>query len=173
MVSWSREGSLADERRMVLRGNSDSRLRLRAVCLAGLVFLSAVGCASANKSSTARPAPVSGTLAPERLLGIEVVAIRWSAGGTMLDFRYRVVDPEKALPLLDRSIKPYLIDEASGARFGIPSSPKIGPMRQTAPRAEVGRVYWMLFGNPGRQVKKGNRVTVVVGDVSLEHLTVE
>jgi len=105
--------------------------------------------------------------------GIEVVAIRLSAGGSMLDFRYRVVDSEKALPIMDRTIKPYLIDEAGGARFGIPSSPKIGPLRQTTRRPEVGRVYWVLFTNLGRYVKLGNRVTVVFGDLRLEHLVVE
>lgn len=91
----------------------------------------------------------------------------------MLDFRYRVVDPEKAFTIMDRAIKPYVIDEASGARFAIPSSPKVGPMRQTTRRIEAGRVYWMLFANPARFIKPGNRVTVVVGDTRVEHLTVE
>jgi hypothetical protein len=91
----------------------------------------------------------------------------------MLDFRYRVLDPEKALTMMDRSIKPYVIDEASGARFVIPSSPKVGPMRQTTRRPEVGRSYWMLFANPARFIKSGNLVTVVVGDIRLEHIRVE
>lgn len=55
----------------------------------------------------------------------------------------------------------------------VPSSPKTGPMRQTAQLPETGRVYWMFFGNPGHYVKRGNRVTVVVGSLRLEHLTVE
>ena len=97
---------------------------------------------------------------PEQLLGIEVVAIRWSAqtascSTSAIGWSSR----EKALPLMDHSIKPYLIEEASGARFGIPSSPKVGPMRQTTRRPEAGRVYWMLFGNPARYIKPGNLVT--------------
>lgn len=91
----------------------------------------------------------------------------------MLDFRYRVVDPEKATKIMDRSIKPYLIDEATGAKFLIPSSPKVGPMRQTTRRVERGRSYWLLFANPARYVKPGNLVTVVVGDVRLEHIRVQ
>lgn len=133
----------------------------------------AVGCSTANKHPPASSGPAAGAATPEQLLGIEVEAVRWSAGGLMLDFRYRVVDPQKSLPMLDRSVKPYLIDEASGARFGIPSSPKIGPMRQTTPRPDADRVYWLLFGNPGRYVKRGNRVTVVFGDIRLEHLIVQ
>jgi hypothetical protein len=135
--------------------------------------LISVGCATATRQAPAGPAPAVQSPTPEQLLGIEVVAIRSSAQGMMLDFRYRVVDPVKALPLMDHAIKPYLIEEASGARFGIPSSPTVGPMRQTSLRAEVGRVYWMLFGNPGRYVKPGNKVTLVFGEVRLEHLTVK
>ena len=91
----------------------------------------------------------------------------------MLDFRYRVVEPDRALLVMDRSIKPYVIDEASGARFLIPSSPKVGPMRQTTRQPEPGRDYWLLFANPARFIKPGNLVTVVIGDVRLEHLAVE
>lgn len=152
---------------------ADSRLMKWATCLGALLCLFAVGCSTANKHPPASSGPAAGATTSEQLLGIKVVAIRWSAGGSALDFRFRVVDPAKALPLMDRSVNPYLIDEASGARFGIPSSPKIGPMRQTTRHPEIGRVYWMLFANPARYVKKGNRVTVVFGDVRLEHLTVQ
>jgi hypothetical protein len=158
---------------MALTRHSGFGPKCRATCLTGAVLLFAVGCAPAGKPLPAGPASAVQALTPAQLLGIEVVAIRWSAQGMMLDFRYRVVDAVKAQPLMDRSIKPYLIEEVSGARFGIPGSPTVGPMRQTALRAEVGRVYWMFFGNPGRQVKPGNRVTVVVGEIRLEHLTVQ
>jgi hypothetical protein len=143
-----------------------------ATCLAGSAWLFASGCATANKQAPDGSARAANAPTPQKLLGIEVLAIRLSAGGTMLDFRYRVVDPEKALSIMNRSIKPYLIDEATGARFAIPSSPKIGPMRQTTPRPEAGRVYWLLFGNPARSIKPGSLVTVVVGDFRLEHLVV-
>jgi hypothetical protein len=109
----------------------------------------------------------------EERLGIKVESLRWSADGYMLDFRYRVVDPDKARPILTRSIKPYIIDEASGAKFLIPSSPKVGAMRQTTLEPEAGRVYWLLFANPARYIKQGNLVTVAIGDERLEHLVVE
>jgi len=151
----------------------DSRLKLFGFLLLALICLVAAGCAGTNQQPPAQPAPAAEKPGTEEQLGIKVEAIRWSAEGYMLDFRYRVVDPEKALLIMDRSVKPYVIDEASGARFLIPSSPKVGPMRQTTRRPEAGRSYWLLFANPAKYIKQGNQVTVVVGDYRLEHLVVE
>jgi len=145
--------------------------RAAAAPLLAAALFSGLGCASSG--ATAGAPPQLGFSAGEERLGIAVEAMRVSAQGFMLDFRFRVIDPEKARPIMDRSIKPYLIDEASGAKFLIPSSPKIGPMRQTTRRIERDRSYWLLFGNPGRYVKPGNLVTVVVGDVRLEHIPVQ
>jgi hypothetical protein len=150
-----------------------SKLKLLALWFLVLTCLFSAGCVGANKQLPAQPAPSAGTAGAEEQLGIKVEAIRWSADGYMLDFRYRVVDPERAQLVLDRSVKPYVIDEASGARFLIPSSPKVGAMRQTTRQPEAGRVYWLLFANPAKYIKPGNKVTVVVGDYRLEHLVVE
>lgn len=118
------------------------------------------------------PAPVAIALPLEEQWGIEVKSISLSAGGFMFDFRYRVVDPEKALPLFKRSTKPVLIDEASGARFAVPAPPKVGALRASqAP--EAGRTYFILFANPGRYVKAGSKVTLEIGECRIEHLTVE
>ncbi|MBI5632249.1 MAG: hypothetical protein HZA15_02075 [Nitrospirae bacterium] len=108
----------------------------------------------------------------EERWGIKVLSIRLSAEGHMIDFRYRVLDPEKAVPLFDRNIKPYLVDEATGAMFTVPEPPKIGALRNTRkPQSE--RNYFILFANPGRYMQKGKSVTVVVGDFRAEHLVVE
>lgn len=144
-----------------------------AARLAFGVWLFCAGCATSGATSSTglAPAPVAPTA--EARLGIRVEGLRRSADGFMLDFRYRVVDPERARLIMDRAMKPYLIDEGSGAKFLIPSSPKVGPMRQTTRRPESGRVYWLLFANPARHVQAGSLVTVVVGDVRLEHIVVE
>jgi hypothetical protein len=107
------------------------------------------------------------------LWGIEVQAIRRTSAGYMLDFRYRVTEPDKAKLLLDRKIKPYVIVEGSGAELQVPVSPKIGPLRQSSSKVYADRNYFMLFGNPGRRVKAGDKVTVVVGDFRVEHIVVE
>jgi hypothetical protein len=103
--------------------------------------------------------------------GIEILGIRQSAAGHMLDFRYRVVDSEKAAPLFARQTKPYLIDQASGKVLAVPNMAKVGPLRSSNP-PQAGRTYWMFFGNPGL-VKAGSKVSVVIGDFKVEDLTVQ
>jgi len=107
--------------------------------------------------------------------GIEVVAIRLSAAGQMLDFRYRVTDPDKAAPILDPKAKPHVIDQKSGAKLIVPKMAKIGSLRQTSRSGmpETDRVYFILFGNPGAAVRLGDKVTVVVGDFMVKDLTVQ
>ena len=105
--------------------------------------------------------------------GINIVAIRLSAKGYMLDFRYKVVDPKKSLPIFDPKINPYIIDQASGAKCFVPSAPKTGSLRQKTRNPETNRDYFILFSNPGRLVKAGNKVTLVIGDFKAENLTVE
>ena len=104
--------------------------------------------------------------------GIQIKGIRLSAAGYMLDFRYRVVDPEKAGPLFKRQIKPYLVDQANGAKFIVPTTAKLGPIRNSN-KPQSGRTYFMFFANPGRYVKAGNKVTVVIGDFRAEDLVVD
>lgn len=133
------------------------------------------GCASHPDRQSAVPAAlVSQTdkSAAERL-GIEVTAMGLSAAGYMIDLRYRVLDPEKAAPLLSRKIRPHLVDETSGAVLAVPNSPKLGAIRQTDARPKIGREYFVLFANPGRLLQPGARVSLVMGDTKLENLTVQ
>lgn len=108
----------------------------------------------------------------EEAWGIEIIGIRYSAAGYMLDFRYRVLDSEKAAPVFDRRIKPYLVDQVSGAVFAVPNPPKTGPLRSSNMPKE-NRNYFIFFGNPGRYIKPGSLVTVVIGDFRAENLVVE
>ena len=109
----------------------------------------------------------------EQKWGMQVTSLRLSANGYMVDFRYKVVDPEKAATLGDPKAKPYLLDQATGAKLVVPRSPKVGPLRQSATQLAAGKIYFALFSNPGKLVKKGNKVTVVIGDFKAENLIVE
>ncbi len=106
-------------------------------------------------------------------LGVEVLALRLSAEGALLDFRYKAIDPEKAQILFSREIKPYLVHEKSGKAVAVPSPPKIGPLRQTTNKPVAGKHYFMLFGNPGKFIQRGDRVTLVHGEHRIEGLVVE
>jgi hypothetical protein len=140
------------------------------VILLAIPSLLLTGCATASKKQAAEE--VVNTESMEESWGIQIIGIRLSAAGFMLDFRYRVIDAEKAAPLFVRATKPYLIDQETGAKFAVPNPPKTGPLRTSDP-PQQGRTYWMFFGNPGRYVKAGNKVTVVIGDFKAENLTVE
>lgn len=104
--------------------------------------------------------------------GIKIIGLRQSANGYMLDFRYRVLDPEKAAPLFDRKTKPHLIDQATGAQFIVPEPPKVGALRNTR-KPVANKNYFVMFANPGNYIKKGSKVTVVIGDFKAENLIVE
>ena len=138
--------------------------------LAGfLVAFILAGAGWAGSGDDAGGAPVS---AIRERWGIEVVRLGLSAMDRLVDFRYRVVDPDKATAFVDRGVKVYLIDEASGAVLSVPRPAKVGPLRTTAESPVINRVYFMLFGNPG-VVQRGAGVTLVVGDSRIEHLIVE
>jgi len=104
--------------------------------------------------------------------GIEIIGIRLTAGEQMLDFRYRVIEPEKASLLLQRQTKSYLIDQATGRQLPVPKT-KLGPLRQTSVKPLPNRIYFILFANPNRSVKLGNKVTLVLGDLKIEDIVVE
>jgi hypothetical protein len=109
----------------------------------------------------------------EEQWGVEIQGVRLTAAEYMLDFRYRVLDADKAAPILDRHIKPHVIVERTGYKLQVPISSKLGPLRQTQSHPQAGRNYYAFFANPARHVKRGDLITVVVGDFSVEHLAVE
>lgn len=98
----------------------------------------------------------------KRQWGVEVAWVRRLAAGQMLEFRYRVSDPEKAKELFVRHEKPHLVDEASGLRIRVASFATTGEIRNSN-QPKAGRMYWMLFPNPGGAIARGNRVTVEIG----------
>ncbi len=106
-------------------------------------------------------------------LGIELLGLRPSAAGYMLDLRYRVVDPEKAAPLLDRKLQPHLRDEATGAKLFVPVAAKVGALRKTGGVPKAGQTYAMLFANPGKYLASGAEVTLVIGERQVRGLTVQ
>jgi hypothetical protein len=157
---------------------------LSLVVIASNMFL-LVGCAQ-NRERTGEAQPTlfseraaepndSGSLSQKKSLeekwGIKVESTRLSAGGYMVDFRYRVLDANKAAPILDRRVRPYLVDQASGATFIVPNPPKVGQLR-SGKNIKEGKIYFIFFANPGRYVKSGNKVNVVIGDCKIENIVV-
>ena len=137
----------------------------------------AAGAAVLAGCSTPPPAvpPTANDPALGESLGIAVHGLHLSAHGYILDLRYRVTDPAKAAVLLDSKRKVQLLDPRRGAALGIPESPVIGPMRQTARNHVLyqDRDYFVLFVNPGHAVRAGETVQLAVDGRPLARLTVE
>lgn len=104
--------------------------------------------------------------------GVEIVGVRRVSSGLMLRFDYRVVDPARAVALNDKKARPYLLDEATATALAVPAMENVGELRQVAPY-QPNRTYFMIFGNPGGLVKRGGRVTFVMGNLRAEGLIVE
>ena len=106
--------------------------------------------------------------------GVQVLYVSYAADGFWLNFRFRVVDPEKSKVLFDSRIKPYLESEVTGVKMAVPSAAKVGALRTTqrGPNIQPNKIYNIMFANPAFHVKPGEKVSVVVGDFKAEHLTV-
>ena len=145
---------------------SEGRVNLRAASIALQLVLIASAVLISGCVSTAAdaPQPAAAEVAPSLAdqWGIEVVALRLTGADYMLDFRYKVLDPDKAAELFERANKPVLIHNETGARLEVPRPAKTGPLRPTNP-PQVGRTYFMLFSNPG-VVHAGDEVTIEIGD---------
>lgn len=146
--------------------SSASKINLLSCALLSLLLLACTPAVQPEVTTT----PAASTAAT---LGIEIVGLHLSSGGYMLDFRYKVVDATKAAPLIDHALIPFLLHEASGAKFAVPAPTKVGPMRQMPRQLEDGRQYFIFFANPGKYVKAGDYVTIIHGPYRFEHLKVE
>ena len=63
-------------------------------------------------------------------------------------------------------------DPATGTRLTVPDMPNVGALRQTAVAPQAGKVYFILFWNPGGLVKPGQKVDLVLGGTTVRDLVV-
>ncbi len=154
------------------------RLRLRWPLLAGLVLLlAAVGFFAARSFAAARyPGPPSHKASAadiEQKWGIRITQVAVTADGGMVDFRYQVIDPEKAINLTledkqgDIPDLPVLVAEDNGGL--------INSAAQMAAKHDIraGQTYFLLYRNNRGAVKSGSTVSVIIGDQRLEHVAVQ
>jgi hypothetical protein len=104
--------------------------------------------------------------------GVASLSVRSVESGELIRFNFRVVDAAKAEPLNDKKTEPFLFAERARVKLVVPSMEKVGQLRQSSP-PEVGKVYWMAFSNKGGLVKRGDRVSVVIGKFHADGLVVE
>lgn len=133
------------------------------------------GCATAPATVASTQVAQAAKPTVETTFGIKVEGLRLTAAGSMLDFRYRVLDAKKAAPFLNGKIQPYLVDEVRSARLGVPDTPTLGRIRQTSRNNVIhtDRSYFILFGNPGKALQSGDKVSLLLGPVKVTDLTVQ
>jgi hypothetical protein len=104
--------------------------------------------------------------------GVDSIGAKAVESGELIKFSYRVLDADKAKTLNDKDNEPAMYVPSLHAKLVVPSLEKVGQLRQTS-TPEPGRFYWMTFSNPRALVKKGDRVTVVIGQFHIDGLIVE
>lgn len=134
-----------------------------------------IAAAEKNRQAAMKPDEAAPNEALREKWGVEVIGISRTTAGYMLDFRFRVVDAKKALPLFDHRIKPYVTAEKSGLNLPVPEAAKVGAFRPTnrGNNIKSDKTYYMVFANPDDYLKPGDKVSVVIGDFRVEHLTVK
>jgi hypothetical protein len=104
--------------------------------------------------------------------GVDSLAVKSVESGEVIRFTYHVLDGDKAKPLNDKKSEPFLIDPRAGIKLVVPSLENVGQLRQSG-TPEAGKSYWMAFSNQGRLVKRGDRVSVVIGQFRVDGLVVQ
>lgn len=148
-----------------------SAILVRYALLAA-ILLALIGVLFAHRAWTARR-PASTRAATEFIsaspiedrYGIRVTLVGVTAAGGLVNFRFKVLDAEKAKEIVqDPENMPMLIAEDSGTTLKAP-----GTVRHNI-TLETGRGYYILYINTQGAIKPGTPVSVVIGDLRLEHM---
>ena len=147
--------------------------------LAGVLVAAGIGALAlwlpqrSNGQTSAEPPPqwqrpaVSASGLAERS-GVRLIRVAVTGGGGLLDLRYQVVDPSKAVAVHETQTPPAIIDERSGLVLN----------RLLMGHAHHGQLkpavsYYLIFENTGNWVHRGSEVTVLLGNAQVEHVVVK
>ena len=150
---------------MNLKHCNEYKCRIARICSALALLLTVAiapglaGCTSLGTHSGDSPA-------------LAIDSVRVTAAGHYIDLRYRVLDPVRANQALGPGVKPKMIDESSGAIMAVPTTAKLGSLRQTQAEQRPNRTYFVLFVNSAG-IRPGSVVTAQLGDFEFKHLKVE
>jgi hypothetical protein len=126
------------------------------------------GAATASAVPVSWARPVVGAEGLAERSGVKLTQVAVTGDGGLVDLRYQVVDPDKAVALHDRRSPPALVDEQTGLVVNqlLMDHSHHGPYK-------VGVKYYLVFNNLGNWVHRGSRVTVLLGDAQVEHVVVQ
>ncbi len=165
-----------------------NRIFIQAFVLAGILAGSVAGSplgAQPDAAAGAKPSEAGVAMRPRPsriprreaayyslFWGVDSFSVKAVESGELIRFSYRILDKDRAKTLNDKKIDAYLVDPASHVKLMVPSLEKVGLLRQSSTPIE-GNSYWMAFSNPGRPVKKGDRVNIEIGQFRVEGLVVQ
>jgi hypothetical protein len=99
--------------------------------------------------------------------GVRVVRVAVTAGGGLVDFRYQVINADVATDAV-HSAQPMLVDEATGTLIDA-----LFMGHSHAGELKPGYSYPLLYVNADGRIERGGLVSVVIGNLILEHVVVQ
>lgn len=136
---------------------------------AGGLALVAAGAASSWLSPEAPTEPEWSRERFEQETGLRLVRVALTGGGGLIDIRWQVLDPDKALVVHDPRSPPAIVDQASCVtvdRTWMQHAHKRKELRMAS-------TYYTLLVNAGGVVRRGSTVTFQVGEARLPGVTVQ
>lgn len=131
--------------------------RILLIVLLGVTASMMAGCANLRGGSAS-----SAPLVIER--------VNLTAAGHFVDLRYRVTDAAAASSAFRPGAVFKLVDERTGRAMAVPTTAKLGALRQTR-GLRAGHTYFMLFMNGG--VRPGSLVTAEIAGFKFRHIAVQ
>ncbi len=113
------------------------------------------------------------TIDLEKDWGIQPVFLRITGGGYMIEFRYKVIDTQKALVLSANKIFPSMLSMKSKAKLAVPYSSTVGYLKSNRKFLKQDRNYIVLFANENRHMLPGDQVKIQIGDQLSPPLTID
>ena len=138
----------------------------RFIGLLAIVLL--VGAAGLVAYNSYRSTALPGTPASEAAIadkwGIRITHIAVLADGGLIDFRFQVLDPDKASPLFDLATRPIMIVEKTGKQVDSLYHPPHGH------DIAAGQSQYFIYNDSYGAIQSGVSVSVLLGDLRLEHV---
>ena len=100
--------------------------------------------------------------------GIQIVYVAVTGDGGLVDLRFKVFDPDKAVAIHDPETPPAVVDAATG----VVAKDLFMGHSHTSP-FHAGQTYYLIFENPGNLVQRGGKVSVLLGNAEVDNVEVK
>jgi hypothetical protein len=131
--------------------------------IAALIAVVGFGLWTASRANQL-PGIAASEAAIQEKYGVRVAHIAVLADGGLIDFRFQVTDVDKASPLFELDTRPIMIVEATGHQVGGLYHPPHGH------NIAAGQQAYFIYNNDHGAIQPGTSVSVLLGDLRLEHV---